>query len=173
MAPKYNLLFIPHFQDRKKISPLRSKICNKVHSTQALQYPIHMSLISGGFKVKDFSKFEESLKQLCKNEKPLKLKTEKLTAVLPDRFWTGIHITRTDKITELQKKLQSLRNKFALEKEEHKFHPLHITLAFPAKVDGLTKIKCPINSMSLDRITIVKKDKELAPYRIFKHIKIA
>ena len=106
-------------------------------------------------------------------EKPLKIKTEKFTAVLPERFWTGIHIVRTDEITELQKRLQTLRNKFSLESEEHKFHPLHITLAFPAKVDGLTKIKCPVNSMILDRITIVKKDKELAPYRIFKHIKIA
>jgi 2'-5' RNA ligase len=173
MAPKYNLLFVPHFEDRKKISPLRSKICKEVHSTQALQYPIHMSLISGGFQVKDYKKFETELRVLCSEEKSLKLKTEKFTAVLPDRFWTGIHITRTDEITELQKKLQSLRNKFALEKEEHKFHPLHITLAFPAKVDGLTKIKCPVNSMNLDRITIVRKDKELAPYRIFKHIKIA
>jgi 2'-5' RNA ligase len=173
MAPKYNLLFVPHFKDRKKISPIRAKICKEVHSTQALQYPVHMSLISGGFQVKDYSKFEQELRLLCSKEKSLKLKTEKFTAVLPERFWTGIHVVRTDEITELQNRLQTLRNKFAFKKEEHKFHPLHITLAFPAKVDGLAKIKCPINSMNLNRITIVKKEKELAPYRIFKHIKIA
>jgi len=49
MTTKYNLFFIPEFSDRKKISKLRRNICKKVHSTQALQYPVHMSLISGGF----------------------------------------------------------------------------------------------------------------------------
>ena len=54
MAPKYNLLFVPYLENRKKISPLRYKICKTVHSTQALQYPVHMSLISGGFQVKNY-----------------------------------------------------------------------------------------------------------------------
>jgi len=172
MVLKYNLIFVPNLDDRKKISHLRSKICKKIHSTQALQYPVHISLISSGFHIKNFTKFEQSLKELCKNEKPLKVKTEKLTTVLPDRFWTGIQIIRTNDITELQKKLQRLRNVFSLKKENHQFHPLHITLAFPAKVDELKPEKCPIKNMILDRITIVKKEKESDPYRIFKHIKL-
>lgn len=77
------------------------------------------------------------------------------------------------KLQNYKKKIQSLRNIYAIKKEVHKFNPLHITLAFPAKVDGLKKIKCPVNSMILDRITIVKKEKEQAAYKIFKHIKIA
>ncbi len=172
MVAKYNLLFVPHLEDRKKITPLRSKLCKKVNSTQALQYPVHMSLISGGFKLKNYSKFEQELIELCNKEKHLELKTEKFTSVLPDRFWTGIHISRKSTITEFQKRLQKLRNKFAITKQKHEFHPLHITLAFPAKVRGLEKIKCPVNSMILDRVTIVKSEKELTPYRILKHINI-
>ena len=170
---KYNLFFVPHFEDRKKISKLRSKICQLVHSTQALQYPVHMSLISGGFYTKNYPFFEKSLRELCKKENSLKLRAEKFTAVLPDRFWTGIHIIRNNKIKLLQKKLQVLRNKFADKTEKPGFIRLHITLAFPAEVDGLDRIKSPIELMNFDRITIVKKENETAPYRIFKHIKIA
>ena len=172
MASKYNILFVPPIEIRRKVSPIRTRICKMVHSTQALQYPIHMSLISGGFQVKNYSTFEKELRLLCKKEKSMTLKTEKFTAVLPDRFWTGIHIVRTEELTKLQKGLQILRNKYAIKEEKHQFHPLHITLAFPAKVDGLKKIKCPIGSIVLDRVTIVKKDAEIAPYKIYKHIKI-
>jgi hypothetical protein len=172
MTSRYNILFVPHLNDRKKISSLRSKICELVHSTQALQYPIHMSLISGGFETNYYSKFEKELKELCKKEKAITIQSEKLTGVLPDRFWTGIHILQSDNIKKLQIKLQKLRNKYANKKGEHNFHPLHITLAFPAKVEDLKRLKSPVNFMLFDRVTIVKKDKELAPYRIYKHIKI-
>lgn len=143
-----------------------------VYSTQALQYPIHMSLISGGFQMKNYIEFENELKKLCKNEKPLILKPKNYTSIIPNRFWTGIEIKRTDKIKRLQIKLQKLRNKHAIKKEEHQFHPLHITLAFPAKVENLQKIKSPVDSMVLDRITIVRRDNSSKPYKIYKHIKI-
>jgi 2'-5' RNA ligase len=143
------------------------------HSTEALQYPVHMSLLSGGFQTKNYFGFEKELREICKKEKPLKVHSEKLTGVLPDRFWTGINIVKSDEVKKLQLKLQKLRNKFADKKEKHNFHQLHITFAFPAKVGGLKKFKSPVGSMIFDRITIVKKEKKFAPYRIYKHIKIS
>ena len=170
MEPKYNLFFVPHLEDRRKISQIRSKICKKVYSTKALQFPVHMSLVSSSFKIKDFSSFEKELKKLCKKQNKIILKTEKTTSILPDRFWTGIHITNIKEVRRLQDKLQVLRNKFADKKQKHPFHPPHITLAFPAEVEGLKEIKCPLNLMTFDRITIVKKDGIFKPCKILKHI---
>ena len=172
MIPKYNIFFVPHLKNKKKISPLRASICKQVHSTQALQFPIHMSLISGGFKIKNYSKFENELKILCNMQNPMELEAEKSTSIIADRFWTGIHIKQTNHIKQFQIKLQELRNKFADKVEKHYFHPLHITLAFPAKVENLKPIKCPVKILKFDRITIAKKEKENAPYRIYKHIKL-
>ena len=64
---KYNLYFVPHFEDRKKISPLRAKTCKQCHSTQALQTPVHMSFTSG-MSIKNYSLFEKELRTLCKKE---------------------------------------------------------------------------------------------------------
>ena len=169
---KYNLLFIPHFNDRVKISSLRKSICKRVFSTQALQYPVHMSVISGGFEVHDYKKFEAELKDLLKKEKPVDLNPEKMeTFVLPEKFWTGIHIDRAEEITQLQTKLQDLRNKHTDDKKELKVGQLHITLAFPAKVDELKPSKCPVEKMYLDRISIVKRvGGPTSPYKLVKHI---
>lgn len=107
---------------------------------------------------------------LCEKEKPVRVLLEKYTGVLPDRFWTGIHILRTNHITAMQKRLQKLRNTFATQKEEHPHNRLHITLAFPAKVDMLHKTKSPIDFLIFDRITIVRKEKNGEAYKIMKHI---
>jgi len=131
-----------------------------------------VSLISSGFNARDYAAFENELRGFCRHEKPFAIKAEGFTSVLPDRFWTGIHISRTEKLARFQKKLQDLRNKHATKKEKHIFRPPHITLAFPAKVDGLKKFKNPVVSMEFDRITVVKKEEELGPYRIVKHVKI-
>ncbi|MCD4759486.1 2'-5' RNA ligase family protein [archaeon] len=171
MAQRYNLLFVPHIKNRKKISSLRASICKQAYSIQALQYPVHMSLISGGFSTKDYSSFEKELKEICKKQDSIILKSKKTTDVLPNRFWTGISILRSGRVKRLQLKLQALRNRFADKKEKHYFRPLHITLAFPAKVDGLKKLKCPVKNLSFDRVTIVRKEE--LPYRIFKHVKFA
>ena len=172
MTAKYNIFFVPPTDDRIKIASLRSKVCKLVHSTQALQYPVHMSLISDGFEVKKYSTFEKELKEFCKNQKAITLKAEKLVRILPDRFWAGIQVIKTGELTQLQTDLQRLRNQYALKKEEHSFHPPHITLAFPAKVDDLKKMKNPVTLIKLDQITIVKKENEEAPYRIYQHLKL-
>jgi 2'-5' RNA ligase len=170
---KYNILFVPKIKDRLKLGLIRRSISKKVFSTQALQYPVHMSVISGGFYVTDYNKFEESLRGLLKKEKPIEIFSEGLNSfVLPEKFWTGIHINRNVEITNLQHKLQNIRNLYTEEKKDLKEGQLHITFAFPAKVDELKPIKLPVTKFLIDRITIVKKEGELAPYRIHKHIKL-
>lgn len=171
---KYNLLFVPHLVDRVKLNYFRRKICKSVFSTQALQYPVHMSLISGGFFLKDYDEFEKELKSILSKTKPITLHSESSKSfVLPEKFWTGIHINRNDEITSLQGSLQCLRNKYADEKKELKTSQLHITFAFPAKVDELVPVNVPIKEFNLDRVTIVKKyPGEMNPYVIHKHLKL-
>lgn len=171
---KYNLLFIPHLKDRLKLNLIRRKISKQIFSTQALQYPVHISVISGGFYVDDYEKFENQLKELLKKEKPFEVSSESQESfVLPEKFWTGIHINRNIEITNLQYKLQNLRNLFSDEKKDLKEGQLHITFAFPAKVDELKPIKLPMTKFLIDRITVVKKiGNESAPYRIHKHINL-
>ena len=171
---KYNILFVPKIKDRIKLGLIRRKICKKVFSTQAMQYPVHMSVISGGFHVTDYNKFEESLIGLLKKEKPFEIVSEGPNSfVLPEKFWTGIHINRNVDITNLQYKLQNIRNLYTEEKKDLKEGQLHITFAFPAKVDELKPIKLPVTKFFVDRITIVKKvGGEQASYKIHKHIKL-
>lgn len=170
MAPKYAIFFIPELEDRKKISKLRSKMCKLCHTTQALQYPVHTSLASGT-ELKDYSLFEKEIKELCKNHKPLTIYAEKNTSVLPDRFWTGIHIKKSKKLLDFKNKLESIKNKHSTKPVKMYFVP-HITLAFPAKVDNIEPAKNPVTKLILNRIAIVKKERKGAPYRIHKYIKL-
>ncbi|MBS3174823.1 hypothetical protein J4440_03005 [Candidatus Woesearchaeota archaeon] len=123
---KYNILFVPDINDKKRLSELRYKVCKLVHSNQALQYPVHMSLISKGFETNNYEIFQKELKEICKNQKSLIIKTEKFTSILPKRFWTGIHIKNTKELKDFQIKLQSLRNKYSVKKKN--IHFIHYTL---------------------------------------------
>ena len=170
MVTSYNVFFVLRLDQRKKITALRSAVCKQVHSTQALQYPVHMSLISGGFQTNNLAAFEKTLRDLCRQQKPMNLRAHKHTSVLPNRFWTGIMITRSAQIKRLQEKLQKLRNDFAQEKQTHQFHPLHITLAYPARVDDLKEITCPVDSLIFDRVCVARKKGPGKPYRIWKYV---
>ena len=169
MESLYALFFIPELKDRKKISKIRSKMCKLCHTTQALQYPVHMSLACGTV-LKDYSKFEKELKQFCKEQKSFIIHSEKNISVLPDRFWMGISIKKSDELLFLKNKVESLKNKHSIYPKKMSFDP-HITLAFPAKVDNILPIENPITEIVVNRITIVRKEKKGEPYRIFKHIK--
>jgi len=70
MKPKYTIYLIPELKDRNKISNLRSKMCKLCHTTQSLQYPVHISLASGTI-IKDYSKFEKNSKSFVKNKNHL------------------------------------------------------------------------------------------------------
>ena len=59
---KYNILFVPDINDKKRLSELRYKVCKLVHSNQALQYPVHMSLISKGFETNNYEIFQKERK---------------------------------------------------------------------------------------------------------------
>ena len=171
MASRYLIAFVPHLKDRKKISPLRAKACKKTHSTQALQSPIHLSLTKTT-KLANYHLFEQELKKLCPKEKEQILILKKFTDVLPNRFWSGIHIKPTKNLIQLKKKLERIINKYAHKKRFMTFIP-HITLTFPAKVASLNKMKIPVQKLKMDRLTILKQQKEGAPYKIHKHIKLS
>jgi 2'-5' RNA ligase len=170
MAPRYQIFFVPHTNERKKLSKLRKKLCKKCKSNKALQYPVHMSFISGT-KIKDYNKFEENLKTFCSNEKKLILKTSKYTKIVKERGWSGIEIELNKELYSFRKKLRALVGKHELERRAMRFIP-HITLVFPADVSGLKKIKNPVGDLLMDRLTIAKKEKSGTPYKICKHIKI-
>ena len=167
MKPKYAIYLIPELKDRKKISNLRSKMCKLCHTTQSLQYPVHISLASGTI-IKDYSKFEKELKEFCKKQKPFTLLASKNTTVLTDRFWIGISIKNTKNLQAFKNKVESIKNKNSVKARKMYFVP-HITLAFPAKVDDIKPLKNPVAKLTFNRITIARKEKEGEPYRVYKH----
>ncbi len=170
MVPRYQVFFVPHTKERKKLSSLRSKLCKECKSNKALQYPVHMSFI-GGTKIKNYKDFEKDLKTFCSKEKKQILKTSKYTEIVKERGWSGIHIEPTKELLKFRKKLRTLVGKHALERRAMRFIP-HITLVFPADVSKLRKIKNPIQNLLMDRLTIAIKEKTGAPYKTYKHIKI-
>jgi hypothetical protein len=171
MKYTYNIFFVPNMTDRKIISKQRTLACKKTHSTQALQYPVHISLISGGFTTNNYKELEQELRALCKEQSPIKLQCEEKTVVIPERFWTGIHIQRMKKVKKFQEKLQELRNKYADEKQTHHYRPLHITYSYPAIVKHVKPEKSPVRTLAINHITIVrKKTGENNKYTIHKHI---
>lgn len=170
IAPKYIIHFIPERKDRKQLEVLRSQMCNKCHTTQALWAPVHMSLTWGSV-IKNFTVFEKELKNLCKKEKPIPLTAKAMTDILPERFWTGISIKNSEQLIEFQKKIESLKNKYADEPKNMYFIP-HMTFVFPAKVDYIQPIKNPVQKMILNRVTILKKEEGNRKYKIYKHIKV-
>ena len=171
MAPKYAIYFIPELEDKKKISQLRSKMCKLCHTTQALQYPVHMSLASGT-ELKNYELFEKEIKKFCKKTKSFTINAEKNTSVLPDRFWTGISFKNSKKLSDFKNNVESIKNRHSIKSVKMYFVP-HITLAFPAKVDNIEPIKIPVSKFDFNRNAIVKKERKGAPYRIHKYIKLA
>lgn len=170
MAPVYAIYFIPELEDRKKISKLRSKMCKMCHTTQALQYPVHMSLASGT-EIKKYKLFEEEIKEFCKKTKPFTINAEKNTSVLPDRFWTGISFKNSKKLSDFKNNVEYIKNRYSIKPVKMYFVP-HITLAFPAKVDNIKPVKSPVSKFNLNRIAIVKKESKRAQYRLHKYIKL-
>lgn len=171
MTPKYAIYFIPEFEDRKKISKLRSEMCKLCHTTQALQYPVHMSL-AYGTELKDYALFEKEIRDFCKKTKSFTLHAEPNISMLPDRFWMGIHIDHSSQLLHCKNTIESIKNKYSTQSSTMDFLP-HITLAFPAKVDDLDPVKNPVLRFHFNRIAIVKKEQEGKPYRIHKYIKLA
>lgn len=171
MSQTYNIYLVPKIEDRKKISKLRQEICKKTYSTQALQYPVHLSL-TAGTKIKDYLVFEKELINLCKKLKQIKLiPTKKTTDILKEFFWTGISFEKNLDLIEIQKQLEDLKNKHSLNKREIDFKP-HITLSYPPKVDDLKPSFNPVNELIFDKITIaIKKDSD-KKYTIYKHYKL-
>lgn len=170
IKPKYIILFIPERKDRKKLEILRSQMCKRCHTTQALWAPVHMSLTWGSV-LKNFSTFENELKDLCKQEKPIPLSAKPMTDIIPERFWTGVSIKNSEQLIKFQKKVESLKNKYASKPDNIYFIP-HMTFAFPAKVDYIKPVKNPVQKMILNRVTILKKEEGNWKYKIYKHIKV-
>ena len=170
IAPKYIILFIPERKDRKKLEVLRSQMCKKCHTTQALWAPVHMSLTWGSI-IKNFTIFEKELKNICKNEKQIPLTAKPMSDILPERFRTGISIKNSEELIRFQKKIELLKNKYAIKPSNMYFIP-HMTFAFPAKVNNIQPIKNPVQKMILNRVTILKKEEGSWKYKIYKHIKV-
>jgi len=63
-----------------------------------------------------------------------------------------------------------LRNNHALTKQTQEYCPLHITLAYPAKVDILKPTKNTVKKMVFDEVVIVKKENE-EKYTIHRKVK--
>ncbi len=170
MTPKYQIFFVPHTKERKKLSRLRTQLCNKCKSYKALQYPVHISFI-GGTKIKNFKDFEQDLRKFCSKQKKQLLKTNRYTFIVKERGWSGISIEPTNELLRFRRKLRKLVSKHALERRAMRFIP-HITLVFPADVSKLKKVKNPVQNLLLDRITICKKVKDGGVYKIYCNIKL-
>ena len=168
---RYNIFFVPRLPERKILSKLRRDLCRQLHSRDALRSPVHMSLISGGMTIRDYTALKHDLKELCSAIKPIDLSVGNNIDVLPDISWVGLHITRTPPLKRFQEQLQTIRNMHAKEKQEHYFRPLHITLAHPADVRHINLIRSPFTKLLFDRITICKKYGDI--YRIHEHIPLS
>lgn len=167
----YNINFVPNSENKKIISSLRKEICKKCFTTQALQYPVHLSL-AGGSEIKDYDKFEKELLKLCKELKPFKIfSSENNTTINSSNYWTGLSFHNSKELSELQMKVEKLKNKYSKNYYNLNFIP-HITLAYPAKVDKLELSKNPIKELMLNKITICKKDTKRNKYKIHKHYKL-
>lgn len=167
---RYNILFVPRFEDRTKISPLRARLCRRTGSNKALQYPVHMSLVSGGFSTADIHGLIAVLQEYCKSQKAFYLYPKQRTDVLPKLRWSGIHLKNSKRLHSLRTELQKIRNSCAKDKQKHFYHPLHITCTFEADVSGLQSEDVPVHKLLFDRITITRRKSKESKYRIFKHI---
>ena len=105
MAYKYSIFFVPHFKNRKKISPIRAKLSRKYKSIVALQYPVHMT-IALGTEIKNYKAFEKELRGYCATQKPRILKGAKYLYVKHFINWCGIHIISDNSLKKMQKQLQ-------------------------------------------------------------------
>lgn len=171
MNQTYNINFVPKSDDKKVISQLRKEMCRKCFTTQALQYPVHLSL-AGGSEIENYDKFEKELLKLCKELKPIKIiSSDENTSINHNNYWTGLSFYKSKELSELQIKVENLKNKYSKNYYNLNFIP-HITLAYPAKVDKLKPSKNPIKELILDRITVCKKDNKRSKYKIHRHYKL-
>ena len=172
---RYSIFFVPHLKNRLKLLPLRAKLCKKYKNYENMQYPLHMTL-TWGVPIKNYKKFEEELKQLCKKQSPQILKTKPKTYILLRYYWCGLILTNTPWLIKFQRNIKKIVNKYATKKERHSFWP-HISLVYsleekPIDLINLKPMKNPVTKFNMDRITICKQQKKGEKYKIFKHIKL-
>lgn len=172
---RYSVYFVPHLKNRKKITPIRAKLCRKYKNNENLQHPMHMTL-TWGFPIKNYKAFEKELKQLCAEQKPRVLKAKPKTSKKISIFWSGIDFEKPSWLMSLQRQIKKIVNKHAKKIERHTFWP-HISLVYslerkPIDLGDLKLVKTPVTKVKFDRITICRQKREKKKYRIFKHIKL-
>ena len=172
---KYAIYFVPHLKNRRKILPLRAKLCRKYKNYENMQHPLHMTLALS-VSMHKYKEFENELRELCSKQRPRILKAKSQTIIILKYFWSGIGIQNTMWLKGFQRKIQSLVNKYATKKEIHRFRP-HISLVYsleenPIDLSDLKPIKNPVTKFNMDRVTICKQQKEGEKYKIFKHLKL-
>lgn len=166
----YSICFVPHLNERKKLSKSRSKLCRRYKSNKALQYPVHMTLTLG-VKIKDYKKFEKAIKDFCKTQTPFIINSNGYTSLSFRESWSGINIIENRKIIKFKDNLQTIVDKYAVHRKERAVQ-LHITLVYQTNLKDIKKIKLPVNKFLFDRVTILKKFKKGDKYRIHKHINL-
>ncbi len=172
---KYSVYFVPHLKNRRKILPLRAKLCRKYKNYENMQRPLHMTL-TWGVSMHKYQEFENELRELCSKQRPRILKAKSQTIIILKYFWSGIRIQNTPWLNGFQRKIRRLVNKYATKKEKHRFWP-HISLVYsleekPIDLSNLKPIKNPVIRFNMDRVTICKQQKDGEKYKIFKHLKL-
>jgi 2'-5' RNA ligase len=168
---RYNIQFLPELQHRTKLRELKYRVSKKVGKSIALNFPVHMSLISGGFNTKDIDIVIQEIKEACKGLSPIDLTLGPKTDTLIKKGWVGFHVYPAEEINVIRRKLHKIRNRYATEKEKHEYHPPHITLAYPADVTNFKPISNPVKKMNFNRVTLLVS-KPNGKYKILKHFKL-
>jgi 2'-5' RNA ligase len=166
----YGVYFIPHLKERKRITPLRSRLCRKYKSNKALQYPVHATL-SIGVSIRNPQAFMDDIKKFCSKQKPRTLHTKPNTDIIRIRRlnWCGIHFRNDQWLRRMMTQLKRISYKHTKERRPEYFNP-HITLVYNTDLTGLKPMKTPVKRLKFDRITIVKKQTKNDSYRIYRHI---
>ncbi len=161
------LYAIPPKVDREKLALLRRQLIHKHGGGRAVQYPIHCTLVRG-VAIRDPDALLADLRTLAPRLRPVELQAG--VSLVTGAYWAGVGLRSNAPFERLRAALLDMVGRHAIEPVPAPSPP-HISLAYGARITGVSKILSPIKRLGIQSVSIAIEDTTGA-FRVVEEIDI-
>jgi len=161
------LYAIPPKVDREKLALLRRQLIHKHGGGRAVQYPIHCTLVRG-VEVRDPDALLADLRARLPSLRPVELQAA--VSLVTGEYWAGVQLRSNAPFERLRAVLLDVVERHAVEPIPAPSPP-HISLAYGARILGVSRIVSPIKRLGIRSVSVAVED-ETGAFRVVEEIRI-
>lgn len=149
------LYAIPPKVDREKLALLRRQLIHKHGGGRAVQYPIHCTLVRG-VEVRDPDALLADLRARLPSLRPVELQAG--VSLVTGAYWAGVGLRSNAPFERLRAALLATVERHAAELVPAPSPP-HISLAYGARITGVSRILSPIKRLGIRSVSVAVEDR--------------